>query len=459
MADFDLAVVGGGPAGYVAAIRAAQLGFRTALVEEAQLGGICLNWGCIPTKALLSAADALDGARRAGRFGIAAAPDLCLAEAVAHSRRIAERLRRGVAALLEKNGVELIEGRGRLAGKGRLEVATATGPRRLSVDHLVLATGARPRALPGVVPDGVHIWTAREAMTPQAVPESLLVVGAGAIGAEFASFYADLGTRVTLVEVADRILPGEDREISALVRRAFTARGIEVRTGVGVVEASVAGEQVVATLSDQSRVSAERLLLAVGVQGNVEDLGLEGVGAKVERGFLVADAWGRTNVAGLYGVGDLVGPPWLAHKASRQGILCVERIAGVAPQAPLDLGRIPACTYCRPQVASLGLTEERARAGGRAVRVGRARLAGNGKALAAGEEEGLAKLVFDAASGELLGAHLVGPEVTELISALAVAAALEGTEEALSRAVLPHPTLSEWWGEAVLDALGRPIHH
>ncbi len=463
---YDLMVVGGGPGGYVAAIRAAQLGFRTALVEREALGGVCLNWGCIPTKALLRGAEIAHTLRSAGEFGFTIGEtSLDLQALVGHSRAVAARLSGGIAQLLRKHGVTHVRGQARLAGKCALTVESDGAVRDYHADHIVLATGARARQLPGIHADGERVWGAREAMTPPALPARLLVIGGGAIGVEFASLYADLGSQVTLVEMASRILPESDAEIAGLAQAALGDRGIRIVTGHALAQLDPRGDDALsatlasATDSGEIRVEADRAIVAVGVSGNIEDLGLETVGAETRRGFLVADDWGRTGVVGLYAGGDVAGPPWLAHKASQQAVQCVEHIAGVGRRQPLQMSRIPACIYSRPQIASVGLTEEQARALGRPVRVGRAPLHANGKALAMGEGRGLVKTLFDEASGELLGAHLIGPEVTEMIQGFAVARQLEATENDLLDTVFPHPTLSESMHESVLDALGRAIHH
>ena len=457
---FDIVVVGGGPGGYVAAIRAAQLGLSAAVVEREHLGGVCLNWGCIPTKALLRASEIAHLLGDVERFGFTVSDvSFDAAKVVARSRAVAGRLSKGVGFLLKKNKVAVFEGAGRLAGKGTVAVEQEGGGQtELEADHVVLATGARARALPGIEPDGADIWTYREAMVPDAIPASVLVIGSGAIGIEFASFYRDMGAEVTVVEVLDRILPAEDEEISALARKAFEKQGMVVHTATRVESLDRRGGCLVAALGPAGEVAVDKVVLAVGIVGNVEDLGLEGTGVQVENGHVVVDPWLRTGEPGVYAIGDLVGPPWLAHKASHEGVLCVEKIAGVDGVHPLDVRNVPGCTYCRPQVASLGLTEAAARDGGREVRVGRFPFVGNGKAIALGEPDGLVKTVFDAATGELLGAHMIGAEVTELIQGYAVAKGMEGTEEDLMRTVFPHPTISESMHESVLDAWDRALH-
>jgi len=465
MADtsFDLIVVGGGPGGYVAAIRAAQLGMRTALVEREHLGGICLNWGCIPTKALLRSSEIYHLLHRLDDFGFSARDiSFDAGKVVARSRAVAKQLSNGVAYLLRKNKVTVFDGHGRLAGKGRLAVAKDGNPvAELAAEHIVLATGARARALPGIERDGERVWTYKEAMVPPAIPKSLLVVGSGAIGIEFASFYHDMGAEVTVVEVLDRVLPVEDEEISAFARKSFEKQGIKIHTAAALTALNDDGDTIAARIEANGKAfeeRVERVILAVGIVGNVEDIGLENTGVAVDKAHVVVDEWLRTGEPGVYAIGDLVGPPWLAHKASHEGVICVERIAGVNDVRPLDVRNIPACTYCRPQVASVGLTEKAAREAGYEVKVGHFPFIGNGKAIALGEPEGMVKTVFDSKSGELLGAHMIGAEVTELIQGYTIAKTLETTEAELIRTIFPHPTLSETMHEAVLDAYGRAIH-
>ena len=459
-AEFDLVVIGGGPGGYVAAIRAAQLGLRAALVEREHLGGVCLNWGCIPTKALLRASEIKHLLGDLDNFGFSAKEVAFDAKkVVGRSRAVAKRLSRGVGFLLKKNGVTVFDGAGRLADGGAVAIEKKDGGiAEISAPHIVLATGARPRALPDIRPDGERIWTYREAMVPEAIPGSVLVIGAGAIGVEFASFYRDMGAEVILVEALDRILPVEDAEISGFVRKAFEKQGMAVHAATTVTGLDKRGASLAATLDPGGEIAVDKVVLAVGIVGNVEDLGLEGTAVRVERGHVAVDGSMRTGEPGVYAIGDLAGPPWLAHKASHEGVLCVEKIAGVEGVHPLDSRNIPGCTYCRPQVASVGLTEAAAREAGHDVKVGRFPFAGNGKALALGEPEGLVKTVFDAGTGELLGAHMVGAEVTELIQGYAVAKTLEGTERDLMATVFPHPTISETMHESVLDAWGRALH-
>ncbi len=461
----DLAVIGAGPGGYVAAIRAAQLGMKTAIIEREHLGGICLNWGCIPTKALLRTAELYQAMRRAGEFGLACDNvRFDIARVVERSRKVAERLSNGVAYLMRKNKIEVIKGPARLLGHGRIAVVGAGGEALpdIAAKHIVIATGARARTLPGIEPDGRLIWTYKEAMVPPAFPKSLLIVGSGAIGIEFASFYRSLGADVTVVEMLPRILPAEDAEISELARKAFTRQGIAIHTETHLERLIRDAESVTARLrkpdGDIEEVTASRVILAVGITGNVDGIGLEEQGVAVEKGHIVVDEWCRTGVPGLYAIGDVVGPPWLAHKASHEGIVCVEKIAGLPGVHPLDRSNIPGCTYSSPQIASVGLTEEKAREGGRAIRVGRFPYSANGKAIALGETEGLVKTIFDERSGALLCAHIIGAEATELIQGFAVARTLETTEAELMATVFPHPTLSEMMGESVLDAYGRALH-
>jgi len=461
--SYDLAIVGSGPGGYVAAIRAAQLGMKTAIVEREQLGGICLNWGCIPTKALLRTAEIYHLMHKAADFGLTADNiGFDAQKVVARSRAVAKQLSNGVAFLMRKNKIAVVMGEGKLAGKGKVAVAKDGKPiADIEAKHIILATGARARALPGLEPDGKLVWTYKEAMVPPAMPKSLLVVGSGAIGIEFASFYRDMGAEVTVVEVLDRVLPVEDEEISAFARKAFEKQGIKIHTSATVKALKKAADSVTATIEaggKASELTVDRVILAVGIVGNVEGIGLEGTGVKVERGHVVADEWLRTGEPGIYAIGDLVGAPWLAHKAMHEGVVCVEHIAGVNGVHPLDTRNVPGCTYCRPQVASVGLTEKAARDQGYEVKIGHFPFIGNGKAIALGEPEGLIKTVFDGNTGELLGAHMVGAEVTELIQGYTVAKTLETTEVELMRTIFPHPTISEAMHEAVLDAYGRALH-
>jgi len=457
--SFDLVIVGSGPGGYVAAIRAAQLGLKTALVERDQLGGICLNWGCIPTKALLRSSEIAHLLRHLGDYGFSAKDvGYDTKKIVERSRKVAAQLSNGVKFLMRKNKVSVIEGHGRLAGPGKVAIDKGN---TLLAKHIILATGARARSLPGLEPDGKLVWTYKEAMVPDRMPKSLLVVGSGAIGIEFASFYRNMGAEVTVIEVLDRVLPVEDAEISAFARKSFEKQGMKILTGATVKGLKKAADSVTATVAagpSTTEIAVERVILAVGIVGNVENLGLEGTKVKVEKTHVVIDPWCATGEPGVYAIGDLAGPPWLAHKAMHEGVLCVERIAGVKGLHPLDATKVPGCTYCMPQVASVGLTEAAAKAAGREVRVGRFPYIGNGKAIAMGETEGLIKTVFDAKTGELLGAHMIGAEVTELIQGYTIARGLETTEAELMATIFPHPTLSETMHEAVLDAYGRALH-
>jgi len=467
---YDVIVIGAGPGGYVTAIRAAQLGFKTAIVERDHLGGICSNWGCIPTKALLRSAEIYHYLQHAKEYGLSAGTVGFDAKAVVdRSRQVAQRMNRGVGFLLSKNKVAVIWGQATIDAPGEITVKAskaeppkgALGAGAYQAKHIIIATGARPRTLPGIEPDKRLVWTYFEAMVPERMPKSLLVIGSGAIGIEFASFYRTLGAEVTVVEILPQILPVEDAEIAAFARKAFEKQGMMVLTGAKVVTLDKRGDGVTAGIEDgkggTQTVSAERAISAVGVVGNVENLGLEKLGVKTDRGTIVADGYGKTNVPGIYAIGDVAGPPMLAHKASHEGVICVEAIRGLDPH-PLDKLKIPGCTYCHPQIASVGLTEAAAKDQGRNVKVGRFPFAGNGKAIALGEDQGLVKTVFDARTGQLLGAHLVGAEVTELIQGFVIAMQLETTEEDLMHAVFPHPTLSEMMHESVLDAFGRAMH-
>ena len=456
--QFDLIVIGGGPGGYVAAIRAAQLGMKTAVVEREHLGGICLNWGCIPTKALLRSSEINHLLHHLPEFGFSADNiKFDMQAIVKRSRGVAKQLAGGVGHLLKKNKVTVIMGAGKLAGKNTV----AVGDKTLTAPHIILATGARARQLPGLEADGDRIWSYKEAMVPPSMPKSLLVIGSGAIGIEFASFYLNMGAEVTVVEVLDRVLPVEDQEISAFARKAFEKQGMKIITGAKVTAAKKNGGSITATIDVGGKtqdITAERIISAAGIVGNVEDLGLEGTKVVVDRSHIVIDEYCRTGEPGIYAIGDIAGAPWLAHKASHEGVVCVEKIAGLNDVHPIDWSNIPGCTYCRPQVASVGLTEAKAKEQGHEVRVGRFPFIGNGKAIAMGESEGMVKVVFDAGSGELLGAHMIGAEVTELIQGYAIAKTLETTETDLMHTVFPHPTVSETMHEAVLDAYGRAIH-
>ena len=461
--SFDIIVIGGGPGGYVAAIRAAQLGFKTAVVEREHLGGICLNWGCIPTKALLRTSEIYSLIKHADAYGLSVNDvSYDAKKIVERSRKVANQLSNGVKGLMKKNKITVFDGTAKLAGPGKLAVAmNDKSNTTLSYKNLILATGARARNLPGLEADGKLVWSYREAMVPPEFPKSLLVIGSGAIGIEFASFYRTMGAEVTVVEVLPQILPVEDAEIAAFARKQFEKQGIKILTGAKVTKLDRKTDSVTATIDDgkggTQALSVERVISAVGVVGNVENLGLEKLGVKVDRGTIVVDGFGKTNVPGIYAIGDVAGPPMLAHKAEHEGVICVEAIKGLAAH-PLDKLRIPGCTYCHPQIASVGLTEEAAKNQGREIKVGRFPFVGNGKAVALGEDQGLVKTIFDAKSGQLLGAHLVGAEVTELIQGFVIAMQLETTEEDLMHAVFPHPTLSEMMHESVLDAYGRAIH-
>ncbi len=464
MADqYDVVVIGSGPGGYVTAIRAAQLGLKAAIVERDALGGICLNWGCIPTKALLRSAEIYETLHRLDEFGLKADNIGFDAEAVVtRSRKVAAQLSNGVKFLMKKNKIDVIEGSGKLAGAGKVVVETKDGKTsELAAKNIILATGARARTVPGLEPDGERIWTYREAMAPKAIPKSLIVVGSGAIGIEFASFYRAFGAEVTVIEMLDRILPVEDEEISKEAARAFKKRGIRLLTGASVEKVEKNKSGVVATVKAGGKsetIEAEIVISAVGIVGNVENLGLEEAGIKVEKTHVVVNEWLETGVKGVYAIGDLVGPPWLAHKASHEGVLAVEHMAGLKGLHPIDTTKIPGCTYSTPQIASVGLTEAKAKEQGYDVKIGRFPFRANGKAIALGEVEGFVKTVFDVKTGELLGAHMIGAEVTELIQGFGIARTLEATEADLIHAIFPHPTLSEMMGEAVLDAEGRVLH-
>jgi dihydrolipoamide dehydrogenase len=460
---FDLVVLGGGPGGYVAAIRAAQLGLKTAVVEREHLGGICLNWGCIPTKALLRTSEINHLLHHLPDFGFnAVEPHFDLAKVVKRSRSVAKQLSSGVAHLLRKNKVTVFDGTGTLIGKQTLAVSKGgKDVATLKAPHIILATGARARQLPGMEADGKLIWSYKEAMVPTSFPKSLLVIGSGAIGIEFASFYLNMGAQVTVAEVLPRILPVEDEEISAFAHKAFEKQGMKILVNATVKSLDKGADTVTATIESggkSQQITVDRVITAVGIVGNVEDIGLEGTGVKVERAHVVVDDYCRTGEPGIYAIGDLTGAPWLAHKASHEGVICVEKIAGLNDVHPIDVLNIPGCTYCRPQVASVGLTEANAKAAGHDVKVGKFPFIGNGKAIAMGEPEGFVKTVFDAKTGELLGAHMIGAEVTEMIQGYTIARTLETTETDLMRTVFPHPTVSETMHEAVLDAYKQAIH-
>ena len=472
MADtsYDIIIIGSGPGGYVTAIRAAQLGFKTAIVERDYLGGICLNWGCIPTKALLRSAEILHYLQHANDYGLSAGQVTYDPSAVVkRSRAVAKRLNDGVGFLMKKNKVAVIWGEALIDALGKVTVNAghgeaskgALGPGAYQAKHIIIATGARPRVLPGMEPDKKLVWTYFEAMVPDRIPKSLLVIGSGAIGIEFASFYRTLGAEVTVVEVLPQILPVEDAEIAAFARKSFEKKGIKIFTGAKVTKLDKKSDSVTATIADGKggiqTLTVERVISAVGVVGNIENLGLEKLSVKTDRGFIVIDGMCKTNVPGLYAIGDVAGPPLLAHKAEHEGVICVEAIKGLHPH-PMDKLLIPGCTYCSPQIASVGLTEQAAKDKKLEIRVGRFPFVGNGKAIALGEDQGLVKVIFDKKTGQLLGAHMVGAEVTELIQGYVIAMNLETTEEELMHTVFPHPTLSEMMKEAVLDAYGRVLN-
>jgi len=461
--NFDVVILGGGPGGYVAAIRAAQLNLKTAVVERENLGGICLNWGCIPTKALLRSAEVYHLMQHGDAYGLSAKEvTFDFQKVVDRSRKVSNQLTNGVKHLMKKNKITVFDGSGKLNGPGKVKVEKDGKPvADLTGKHIILATGARARVFPGLEPDGKLIWTYREALMPNMMPKSLLVVGSGAIGIEFASFFRTLGAEVTVVEVLPRILPVEDAEISAFAHKAFEKQGMKIKVGATVKALKKGNNNVTATIESGGKteeLTVDRVIMAVGIVGNVEGIGLEGTKVKVEKTHVVIDEYGRTGEPNVYAIGDLAGPPWLAHKAMHEGVLVVEKIAGVKGVHPMDTKNIPGCTYCMPQVASVGLTEEAAKANGREIRVGKFPFIGNGKAIALGEPEGVIKTVFDAKTGELLGAHMVGAEVTELIQGYTIAKTLETTEAELIATVFPHPTLSEMMHESVLAAYGRTLH-
>jgi dihydrolipoyl dehydrogenase len=475
---YDILIIGGGPGGYVAAIRAAQLGFKTAVVEREHLGGICLNWGCIPTKALLRTSEIFHYAEHAKDYGLKLEGKITYdpAAVVKRSRAVSGQLNGGVGFLMKKNKIDVIWGEATITKPGEVSVGKpkkqpmqpqhpapkgTLGEGTYQAKHIIIATGARPRVLPGIEPDGKLIWTYFEAMVPPEFPKSLIVMGSGAIGIEFASFYRTMGSEVTVVELLPQILPVEDAEIAGLARKRFEKQGIKLHTDTKVTKVEKGANDVTCTLQDgkgkTSTLKAERVISAVGVVGNTENLGLEKLGVKIDRGVIVIDEIGRTNVPGIYAIGDVAGPPMLAHKAEHEGTICVEAIKGLHPHA-MDKLMIPGCTYCQPQVASVGLTEAKAKEQGYQLKIGRFPFIGNGKAIALGEPDGLVKTIFDAKTGKLLGAHMVGAEVTELIQGFVIAMNLETTEEELINSVFPHPTLSEMMHESVMDAYGRVIH-
>ncbi|MEI6203106.1 MAG: dihydrolipoyl dehydrogenase [Enhydrobacter sp.] len=461
--SFDLIVVGGGPGGYVAAIRAAQLGMKTAVVERENMGGICLNWGCIPTKALLRTSEVYGLIKHAEAYGLTV-KDVSYdhKKIVERSRKVAGQLSNGVKGLMKKNKITVFDGTAKLAGAGKLAVAMNDKTNvTLTFKNVILATGARARQLPGLESDGKLVWSYREAMVPEAMPKSLLVIGSGAIGIEFASFYRTMGAEVTVCEVLPRILPVEDEEVSAFAKKAFEKQGMKILVGATVSNLKKGANNVTATVTvggKSEQITVDRVISAVGIVGNVENLGLEGTKVKVEKTHIVIDQWGFTGEPNVYALGDVAGPPWLAHKAMHEGVLVVEKIAGVKGVHPMKTENIPGCTYCQPQVASIGMTEAAAKAKGLQIKVGKFPFIGNGKAIALGEPEGFIKTIFDAKTGELLGAHMIGAEVTELIQGYSIAKTLETTEAELLATVFPHPTLSEMMHESVLAAYGRTLH-
>ena len=461
--NFDLIVVGGGPGGYVAAIRAAQLGMKTAVVERENMGGICLNWGCIPTKALLRTSEVYGLIKHAEAYGLSV-KDVSYdhKKIVERSRKVAGQLSNGVKGLMKKNKITVFDGTAKLAGAGKIAVAMNDKTSvTLAYKHVILATGARARQLPGLESDGKLVWSYREAMVPEEMPKSLLVIGSGAIGIEFASFYRTMGAEVTVCEVLERVLPVEDEEVSAFAKRAFEKQGMKILTGATVSNLKKGANNVTATITvggKAQEITVDRVISAVGIVGNVENLGLEGTKVKVEKTHIVIDQWGATGEPNVYALGDVAGPPLLAHKAMHEGVLVVEKIAGVKGVHPMKTENIPGCTYCQPQVASIGLTEAAAKAKGLQLKVGKFPFIGNGKAIALGEPEGFIKTIFDAKTGELLGAHMIGAEVTELIQGYSIAKTLETTEAELMATVFPHPTLSEMMHESVLAAYGRTLH-
>ncbi|MCP5380767.1 MAG: dihydrolipoyl dehydrogenase [Kordiimonadaceae bacterium] len=466
---FDMVVLGSGPGGYVAAIRAAQLGFKTAVVERAELGGICLNWGCIPTKALLRSAEVFHNMKHAADYGLVADQlGFDLDKVVKRSRGVAAQLSGGIKHLMKKNKITVIEGQGTLVSPGKLSVEKDGQKTEVEATDIILATGARAKELPHLKADGELVWTYRHALVPNTMPKRLLVIGSGAIGIEFASFFNELGSEVTVVEMMDRVLPVEDEEISAFAAKSFKAQGMKLMTSASVTKLDKKKSTVVCTVESKDgkseQIEVDRVIIAIGIDGNVENIGLEKNNIKIDRGHVVTDEWGHTGVKGVHAIGDLTGPPWLAHKASHEGVILVEKIArdkgnkDIKDLHPMDKGNIPGCTYCRPQVASVGMTEKAAIAAGHKVKVGRFPFIGNGKAIAMGEAEGLMKTVFDEKTGELLGAHMIGAEVTEMIQGYTVARTLETTETELMHTVFPHPTMSEMMHEAVLDAFGKALH-
>ena len=477
--NYDVIIIGSGPGGYVTAVRSAQLGFKTAIVEREHLGGICLNWGCIPTKALLRSAEIKHYAEHAKNYGLKIDGTVTadVKAVVERSRGVSARLNGGVGFLMKKNKVDVIWGEAKLTKPGEIVVSKSSkkpmepqhpapknikGEGTYTAKHIILATGARPRALPGIEPDGKLIWTYFEAMVPQEMPKSLVVMGSGAIGIEFASFYRTMGAEVTVVELLPQVMPVEDAEVSTFAKKQFEKQGMKIILDAKVTKVEKGANSITAHVEMKDgkveKITADRLISAVGVQGNIENLGLEALGVKTDRGCVVVDGYGRTNVPGVYAIGDVAGPPMLAHKAEHEGVICVEKIAGLPGVHALDKSKIPGCTYCNPQVASVGLTEAKAKEAGYDIRVGRFQFGANGKAIALGEDQGFIKTIFDKKTGQLLGAHMIGAEVTELIQGFVVAMNLETTEEELMHSVFPHPTLSEMMKESVLDAYGRALN-
>lgn len=461
--NFDVIVIGGGPGGYVAAIRAAQLKMSVCVVEANHLGGICLNWGCIPTKALLRSSEIHHLAQNAEQFGITIKGiEFDIKKIVERSRGVAKQLSGGIAHLLKKNKVTVIDGWAKLQGKGAVAVEKdGKVIETLTAKHIIIATGARARQLPGLESDGKLVWSYREAMVPDVMPKSLLVVGSGAIGIEFASFYRNLGAEVTVVEVMDRILPVEDADVSAFARKAFEKQGMKILTSAKTAKLEKGKDNVTVHVEvggKTEKITVDRVIMAVGIQANTENMGLENTRVKLDRGHIITNQWMATDEPGIYAIGDVAGAPWLAHKASHEGVICVEKIAGLNHVHPMKKENIPGCTYCTPQVASVGLTEAKAKEAGYTVKVGKFPFQGNGKAIALGEPEGFVKTIFDEKTGELLGAHMIGAEVTEMIQGYVVAKTLETTEADLIHTIFPHPTLSEMMHESVLDAYGKVIH-
>jgi dihydrolipoamide dehydrogenase len=467
--SFDVLIIGSGPGGYVTAIRAAQLGFKVGVIERDFLGGICSNWGCIPTKALLRSAEIFHYMQHAKDYGLSADNvSFDAAAVIMRSRGVAGRMNNGVGFLMKKNKIAVIWGEATIDAPGKVTVKASKteapkgseGPGSYTAKHIIVATGARPRVLPGLEPDKKLVWTYFEAMNPDKMPKSLLVVGSGAIGIEFASFYRTMGAEVTVVEVLPQILPVEDAEIAAFARKQFEKQGIKIIANAKVTKLDKKTDSVTATIEEGGKtqtITVDRVIAAVGVVGNIENLGLEKLGVKTDRGCIVIDGFCKTNVSGIYAIGDVAGPPMLAHKAEHEGVICIEAIKGLHPH-PMDKLKIPGCTYCSPQIASVGLTEAAAKAKGLDIRVGKFPFVGNGKAIALGEDQGMVKVIFDKKTGQLLGAHLCGAEVTELIQGFVIAMNLETTEEELMHSIFPHPTISETMKEAVLDAYGRVLN-